>query len=112
MAAPPSGSLKAGGVDLVGLASLPITKELSVFGKAGAVFASEKSTLNANSLATPVGTAKSHEVLPLVGAGVSYKLTQNIDLRADYDHVSGLGKASKTGEMSSNMLSVGLGYNF
>jgi OmpA-OmpF porin, OOP family len=48
----------------------------------------------------------------LLGVGASYKLTQNVDLRADFDHVSGLGKSSKTGKMDDNIFSLGAVYNF
>jgi len=44
--------------------------------------------------------------------GAIYKLTQNVDVRGDYDYVSGLGSSGKTGQMDSSMFSVGVAYNF
>lgn len=107
------GSLKAGGMDIVGLASLPLNDNFSVFGKAGVVVANVKSSLTAS---VPAGLASGNDsaivIRPLIGVGASYKLTQNVDFRADYDYVSGLGKSDRTGKMNSNMLSMGLVYNF
>ena len=77
------------------------------------VYANVKSSLSAGA---PAGLASSdtssNVVRPLIGLGANYKLTKNIDLRADYDHVSGLGDSTKTGKMDSNMFSMGVAYNF
>ena len=106
------GKLKASGIDVAAVLSLPVTDSFSVFGKAGVVAAKVKSSLVANAPATAAsGSSSATVVRPLLGVGASYKLTQNVDLRADFDHVSGLGKTS-TGKMSDNMFSLGVGYNF
>lgn len=103
-----NGSLKAGGFDAVALVSLPVNDQFSVFGKAGIVAASVKSSLPA-----VAGASHTESVIsPLVGLGATYKLSEHLDLRADYDYVSGLGKTSKTGKMDSNMVSMGVAYNF
>ena len=104
------GKLKAAGVDVAAVLSLPVTDSFSVFGKAGIVAARVKSTLTADALAVN-GSTSTNVVRPLLGLGASYKLTQNVDLRADFDHVSGLGKTA-TGKMNDNMVSLGVGYNF
>jgi len=107
------GSLKAGGVDVAALLSLPVNDSLSVFGKAGMVAAKVDSTLAAGAPAAAAsGDASTHVVRPLLGVGALYKLTDNVDLRADYDHVSGLGKSNKTGKMDANLFSLGIAYNF
>lgn len=102
------GTVKAGGIDVAALGILPITENFSVFGKAGLVAAKVKSSLDV----TPPGDTKSNVVAPLVGLGVSYKLSDNLDLRAEYDHVSKLGKSGTTDKLSSNMLSAGIAYYF
>jgi len=107
------GSLKAGGVDVVGLASIPLSDDFSVFGKAGLVYANVKSSLSASDPAALASDNNSTRVLrPLLGVGASYKITQNADLRVDFDHVSGLGKSATTGKMNDNMLSLGVAYHF
>lgn len=108
-----TGELKAGGLDVTALLSLPLTDSVSVFGKAGMVAAKVDSTLTASApAALASGSASSHVVRPLLGVGALYKLSDNIDLRADYDRVTGLGKSAKTGKMDVNMVSLGIAYNF
>jgi len=107
------GSLKAGGVDVAALVGLPLNDSFSVFGKAGIVAAKVDSSLTAGAPASLAsGTESVHVVRPLLGVGALYKLTDNVDLRADYDHVSGLGKSNKTGKMDANLFSLGIAYNF
>lgn len=106
------GQLKASGIDVAAILSLPVTDSFSLFGKAGAVAARVKSSLVADAPASTASSSSSTNVLrPLLGVGANYKLTQNVDLRADFDRVSGLGKVA-TGKMNDNMFSLGLGYNF
>jgi len=107
------GELKAGGFDLAALGILPITDKVSIFAKLGVMAASVDSKLKTNSASVLINKKGSeHEFLPMVGVGASYKLTDNVDLRADFDRVSNIGKSSKTGQMDSNMLSIGAAYNF
>lgn len=102
------GTVKAGGVDLAAVGILPLNDRFSLFGKAGLVAARVKSSLDV----APPGDTKSNVVSPLLGLGVSYKLNDNVDLRAEYDHVSKLGKSGTTDKLSSNMLSAGIAYHF
>lgn len=107
------GSLKAGGVDVAALLSLPLSDSFSVFGKAGVAAAKVDSRLSASgAVVAASGDASTHVVRPLLGVGALYKLSDHLDLRADYDHVSGLGKSGKTGKMTANMVSLGVAYNF
>ncbi|HYP66701.1 MAG TPA: outer membrane beta-barrel protein [Thiobacillaceae bacterium] len=108
-----TGELKAGGVDLVALGILPLSDNFAIFGKAGAVALKAKSSLAASAPASAAtDNATSSEVRPLVGLGASYKLVDNVDLRAEFDHVNGIGKSNKTGTMDSNMFSLGVAYHF
>lgn len=107
------GRVKAAGIDVAAVLSLPVGENFSVFGKAGAVAARVKSTLTADAPASLASNNASVNVVrPLFGVGATYKLSQNVDLRADLDHVGGLGKTASTGKMNDNMFSLGLGYNF
>lgn len=101
---------RAGGVDVAALASLPLSDSISVFGKAGMVAAKAESSLAADGPASLAsGSASEHVVRPLLGVGGLYKLTQDVDLRADYDYVNGLGKTGKT---DAKLFSLGVAYNF
>jgi OOP family OmpA-OmpF porin len=107
------GTLKAGGADVAGLALWPIDTKFTLFGKAGIVAASVKSSYSAATLASlPVANTSATVVRPLLGLGALYKLTDKIDLRTEFDHVSRLGTSAKTGTMNANMFSMGIGYNF
>jgi OOP family OmpA-OmpF porin len=107
------GSLKAGGVDVAALVGLPLNDSFSVFAKAGMVAAKVDSRLTAGAPASLAsGSDSTHVVRPLLGVGALYKLGDHVDLRADYDHVSGLGKSDRTGKMDANMVSLGVAYNF
>lgn len=106
-----NGDLEAGGVDVVALVSAPIDDSFSVFGKVGVVDAKVKSTLSA-SLAGANGSSSATVARPLIGFGAAYKLAPQVSLRADFDHVSGLGKSGTTGKLNSNMMSIGVAYNF
>ena len=107
------GSLKAGGVDLAALLLLPLGDSFTVFGKLGAVAAKVDSTLTAGAPASLASSSDSvHVYEPLLGVGALYKVSDNVDLRADYDYVGSLGKSDKTGKMDANMFSLGIAYNF
>jgi OOP family OmpA-OmpF porin len=103
---------KAGGIDLAALGMLPLTETLSVFGKVGAVAAIVKTNLSSSAPAMASIGDSSTKIRPLLGVGATYSLQKNVDLRVDYDHVSGLGKSGQGGAMSDNMVSVGVAYNF
>lgn len=107
------GSLEAGGVDAAELVLLPLDNNFTVFGKAGIVVARVKATYPAETVANLAVTDTATTVVrPLLGVGALYKLTQNLDLRAEFDHVSKLGASTKTGTMNANMFSLGVAYNF
>lgn len=106
------GSEKAGGVDLAVLGILPVTDNLSFFAKAGLIAAKVETKLSSTAPAVTNIKDSSTEVRPLIGAGATYSVSKNIDLRVDYDRVTGLGKAGKGGSMDDNMFSAGVSYNF
>ena len=104
------GTLKAGGVDVAGLVSLPLNDQLSVFGKLGLAAAQVKSSLSTDTLGN--FDSKKTMVRPLVGIGAVYKLNASWDLRGDLDSVRDLGKNDTTGKMSTTMFSLGTVYHF
>lgn len=107
------GTVKAGGLDIAALGIVPITDSFSVFGKAGIVAARVKSSLTATAPASAAtGNVSANAISPLIGLGASYKVSDAVDVRAEFDHASNLGKSSTTGKLTANMLSVGLAYHF
>ena len=106
------GSDKAAGLDLVVLGILPISNNLSIFGKTGLVAAKVKTELSSSAPVTVSISDSSTELRPLLGMGTMYSIQKNVDLRVDYDHVSGLGNSGKGAKITDNMLSAGISYNF
>jgi OOP family OmpA-OmpF porin len=106
------GSEKAGGIDLAVLGIIPVTDNFSVFGKAGLVVAKVQTKLTSGGPAATNINDTSTEARPLIGAGATYSLLKNVDLRFDYDYVPNLGNSGKSGKMDDNMVSAGISYNF
>ncbi|CAN5414764.1 hypothetical protein BH11PSE9_BH11PSE9_26520 [soil metagenome] len=108
-----SGSLEAAGFDAAGLYLLPLASGITVFGKAGVMLAKVKSNL-AGVPGAGAGSvnASSNSVKPLLGLGLTYALTEHIDLRSEFDHVGHIGSANRTGTMNASMFSVGVVYRF
>jgi len=63
-------------VDLAVKGIYPINDQFSVFGKAGAAYLSHKGVLTANSMTITVRDSE-HRIVPLLGVGASYSITQN-----------------------------------
>jgi OmpA-OmpF porin, OOP family len=106
------GSEKAGGIDFAALGIIPVTDNFSLFGKAGLVAAKVQTKLTSGAPAAIGVNDTSTEVKPLIGAGATYSLLKNVDLRFDYDHVSNIGSSGKGGKMDDDMVSAGISYNF
>jgi OOP family OmpA-OmpF porin len=106
------GSEKAGGVDLALLGIYPVTDNISVFGKVGLVAAKVTTKLSSGAPAALHVNDSSTEVRPLFGAGATYSVMKNVDLRFDYDHVSNLGNSGKSAKMDDDMVSAGISYSF
>lgn len=107
------GTVKAGGLDIAALGILPLSYGFSVFGKVGVAVARVKSNLIATGTANGATIeTTSTSAAPLLGVGVTYKISKNVDLRSEFDHVSNLGKSSSTGKLTANMISIGAVYHF
>ena len=90
-------------VGLYGRADLPVTERMDLFARAGYAYID----LDA-SLATPGGapiTVEDSEEGPAVGAGVTYDLTENWQLRGDYTYYS-------FEDTDTNGVMLGVGYKF
>ncbi|MDA8093772.1 MAG: outer membrane beta-barrel protein [Betaproteobacteria bacterium] len=108
-----NGTVKAGGVDVAALGFVPLTKNFSVFGKAGLVAARVTDDLGASA---PAAAAADHTsataVRPLFGVGATYRVSRTVDIRADLDHAANLGKSGRTDSLTSTMFSLGVAYKF
>ena len=99
-------------MDLALLGMYPVTDNLSVFVKGGAIVEEVKTKLRSAELPAANFSDTSTEVRPLAGAGITYAIMNNVDLRVDYDHVFNVGSSSKGGKMNADIVSAGISYNF
>lgn len=96
---------KLRGAQLAAVAWLPATEQLSLFVKlGGAVLRSAyKPSAGVDETSTDIQT--------FFGLGLQYEFTQDLFGRAEYERYSKFGNAS-TGDISTNVYSLGLGYKF
>ena len=93
---------KATGVSVTGVASAPLSDELSIFGKMGAVFWDNEDSITVKN-ASNTQVLKEAKVTSdgtdlTLGAGAEYKLDENWAVRGEYEHFNGL---------DANMYSIG-----
>ena len=96
------------GWTLHGVLSWPVNDELTVFGKAGLIAARVKAD-------TSTGFhARDDDIAPGAGAGVTYRLTDQLNLRAEWEFFGKVGNSSPggTGEDTMDLMSLGLEYHY
>lgn len=101
---PLSVETKATGFGASGVASAPVTDEISLFGKMGVMSWEKESTTtvwNSTKTASTTQRVDSDGVDLSLGAGAEYKLDDNWGVRGEYEHVNGL---------DANIYSVGATY--
>jgi OOP family OmpA-OmpF porin len=103
-----SGSIKASGVNLDLLGKIPVSQNVTVFGKAGMLFSSLKTEASANGISI---ADTSHRVVPGLGFGMDYSLTRSVGLRAEAERYYRLGN-DNTGTSNADLLSVGMNLRF
>lgn len=104
---------KASGVNLDAVGILPLNDRLSVFAKAGAIYAKvERNASRHNGLGNFSSSTDSTDLKGTWGLGASYDLSKNLAVRAEYEQFHKLGKDDQTGEANVDMLSVGIACKF
>ena len=100
---------RASSLSVAAVGSVPVTTDLSLFAKAGPSYNSAKSSFSNAAL----GMASSGNKLGLlVGVGASYKLTDSVSARVEFENFSRVGEATKGGRSLVTMVSAGLAYQF
>jgi OmpA-OmpF porin, OOP family len=108
-----SSESKAEGVNLDAVGILPVTDRLSVFAKAGAVYAKVKYSYAVHTgLGDSTGSADSTDLKGTWGVGASFDVTKNLAIRAEYEQFHKLGNKDKTGEANVDLMSAGVVYKF
>lgn len=111
-----TGDVKVSGVNFSVVGILPVNSDFNLFGKVGMLVGEAKANINgsasagATSVTYNAGGTKSQSALSY-GIGVSYNVTKQISLRAEYEEFDLKGIAA-TGDPKANLFSVGVGYKF
>jgi len=105
------GTVKAAAVDLVAKGIYPVANNVSVYGKAGVAYVSERADIKVSNASRVVykDHDKANRLLPTFGAGVSYDFTQNVAADLSYNRIQKTGSSSKIN--STDLVSVGLIYS-
>jgi len=96
-------------IDLALKASYPIYKDISVFAKGGVadmMMENVKATVNGQDVGTS-DVASETQVAPLAGAGINYKVTDNVSSDLSYTRYFGASDIEAT-----NFYALGVAYNF
>lgn len=96
-------------MSIAAVGSLPVSNDLSLFAKIGSAATTTKTRVNSTSLGV-ASTSKS--TVLLVGVGATYQINDTLHLRAEYERLGQVGKASDTGRATPSALTVGLAYRF
>jgi hypothetical protein len=105
-----SGHYEARSLDLSAVGLLPFAHDWAAFGKAGLAYSEAKLDASSGG-AVSIGSAHHWDMAPLVGAGISYDLTRQTALRAEWDRFLHVGDAS-TGRGDIDQYTVGVAYRF
>ncbi|MCL9780997.1 porin family protein [Vibrio sp. S4M6] len=97
-----SGTTKVWAMDMSGVGTYHITSDFDVFGKAGLAY--EKLT----GYDKPESLNKNNQFTPLLGVGVGYNITSNLQAQVSYDHYFKRGKDN----FALSTVQVGMKYSF
>jgi len=103
-----SASIEAKGFELLGVGTLPINQQFSVFGKLG-FFRWDVDFKDGTGL---VGNASDSGTDLTYGFGVQYSFTKNVALRAEWQRYNDVGEANTTGKADVDTLGVSVVIRF
>ena len=103
-------SFSAGGPLISVIGILPIQDKFEIYGRLGYLFGSveREFTSRVGGERGVSGAAKGDSQVPVYGVGVSWNINQVYTIRGEYQLVSDLGEASRTGQEDLDVLTVGL----
>ncbi|MGH8370522.1 MAG: outer membrane beta-barrel protein [Gammaproteobacteria bacterium] len=108
-----TGGTRAWGWGFSGVGTLPLNDHWSLFARFGATDA--RVTLFRN-IDTSIGTVAagnaSTEWRAMFGAGIGWSVADDWTIRLGWDQYHALGSSNHTGEVTANMISVGIVYSF
>lgn len=95
-------------LDVAAKGILPVTHNVNVYGKAGVAYLTTRLQTNDVNSNDALGIAK-HKWAPEVAVGMSYDITQNVNVDTSFTHIQPVGN-NRPGNI--NFLAVGVGYTF
>ncbi len=100
-------------VTLAGVATMPVTADIALFGKLGVAFTEARNevALSAAGLRDSDTTKKRKNNL-YAGAGAEYRLTSNVSMVGEYEYFGTVGDADNTGRARAQLVSLGVRYAF
>jgi OOP family OmpA-OmpF porin len=96
-------------LSLAAVGSLPVSDSVSLFAKAGPAVATAKTEVSSAALGV---SASSRRTVLLAGIGATVRLSQNLEVRAEYERLGQVGKAAVTGRAAPSAFTLGVGYRF
>ena len=106
---PATARADAKALELVGVGILPLTQQLSAYGKAGAYRWDVDTRATAGAAAAGGGDDGTDFTY---GVGLKYNFSRNLAARVEYQRYNDLGNSNTTGQTDVNMWSVGLMFRF
>lgn len=105
-----SRTAKISGFNIVGIASNPISEDLSVFAKAGGFYAQVKTDSSSAGAHAGLGNGSLDKTRwrGLMGVGANYRIDEDFGIRAEFERYNKLGDKNTVGTIDINMMSLGL----
>lgn len=108
-----SRTAKISGINISAVGSYPITEDISVFAKAGALRAQVKTNSSsvsskANIAGLGNGSVSKARWRGILGLGADYNFDENFGIRAEFERYNKLGDNDTVGTIDINLMSLGL----
>lgn len=98
---------------LAGVASMPVTNDIALFGKLGVASTEVRNEFTATAAGSSASdSAKKRKSNLYAGAGAEYRLNANISLVGEYEYFGTVGDAANTGRARAQLVSLGVRYAF
>lgn len=98
---------------LAGVASMPVTNDIALFGKLGLASTEVRNELTATAAGSSASdSAKKRKTNVYAGAGAEYRLNANMSLVGEYEYFGPVGDAANTGRARAQLVSLGVRYSF
>lgn len=98
---------------LAGVASMPVTNDIALFGKLGIASTEVRNELTVTGAGSSASdSTKKRKSNLYAGAGAEYRLNANISLVGEYEYFGTVGNADDTGRARAQLVSLGVRYAF